>query len=161
MRNFSFSIDAPPFSINSAYYLKSFKGSSPTKVRTKECREWGDKILVQLYRIKKDIEIFRAQFDDKNEAVSISLNFKIPKDKFYTKEGIISLRSNDLTNVEKLLVDILFDSRFNDRHLNDIKVINFNINDKLIVDLTSSKRPTDGDYRIDVNIGIISNKFEV
>lgn len=160
MSSIEFDIAAPPFSINSAYYLKSFGGRSTKKIRTQECRDWADKIFVQMYKIKDQISAFSNQFNPDNNAISISLIFYIPTEKFYTKQGNISLKSNDLTNVEKLLVDVLFDKRFHGRYLGDITIVNFNIDDKLIVDLKSAKRPIAGDYKINIKLDIISNKFE-
>jgi hypothetical protein len=160
MTSISFKIDAPPFSVNSAYYLKSYNKGAPTKIRTQKCRDWGDSILLQMVKIKDKLLKFKEEFDEKEDAISIELVFYIPKDKFYTKKGDISLRSNDLTNVEKLLVDIIFDSRFNNRYVSDTKVLNLDINDKLIVDLSSKKRPTAGDYYIDILILKRTNKFE-
>lgn len=157
----SFIIKAPPFSINSAYYLKSFNGGSAQKIRTKECRDWGDAIMLQLQNYCKEMKEFKETFDEKSDAIEINLIFFIPKDKFYTKTGTISLRSNDLTNVEKLLVDILFDSRFNGRMVNGLQTYNLDINDKLICTLTSKKRPVDIDYRIEIVVKKITNKFEI
>jgi hypothetical protein len=154
-----FTVFAPGFSINSAYYLKSFKGKSPSKIRTRECRDWGDDILIQIQKMKQEFEEFKESFDDKIHAVEIDLTFYIPGSKFYTKAGHISIASLDLTNVEKLLVDLIFDSRFHGRELLGHSIVNLNLDDKLIVSMTSKKRPSKKSYKIKIEISRVSNQF--
>jgi hypothetical protein len=148
---------AEPFSINKAYYLKSFKTGAPTKVRTKECREWGDRVLSQLESYKQKLLDFKAQFNEETHALRLELMFLIPRSHYFTKEGKISIRSCDLTNVEKLLVDVLCDDRFNDRMLNGNKIVNLGINDKYIIELLSEKKPSILDYEIQMTLTIIPN----
>lgn len=138
------SLIAPPFSINKAYYKN--------RQRTKECREWGDNILKQLKSFENDILGFTENFNELKDSIHISLCFYIPENIFYTKSGKISRRSNDLTNIEKLLVDLIFDSRFYDRGF-----INLNIDDCLISKLSSEKKPTKKDYYIDIIIQKVAN----
>lgn len=155
MKKIEFEVDAEPFSINKAYYLKSFNGKSASKVRTRECREWGDRILIQLQKLGDKLDEFNDYFDEKKHALSIKLKFLIPFNKFYTKAGHISIGSSDITNVEKLLVDLLFDERFNGRGLDGYLLKNFNINDKFIVAMESSKIPSKRDYKIKIVVEII------
>jgi hypothetical protein len=152
MNNLQLTVFAEPFSINKAYYLKSYGSMSATKVRTKECREWGDKILFQFEKYSNDFKQFKECFNEDTDALRIELTYNIPRDYYYTKEGKISLRSCDLTNVEKLLVDILCDERFNGRYLNGNKILNLNINDKYITELFSEKKPSDKEYKIIIKI---------
>ena len=58
---------------------------------------------------------------------------------FFTKQNLISARSCDLTNIEKLVQDNIFDKRFNDREINNILIKNLNIDDKYITELNSRK----------------------
>lgn len=148
---------AEPFSINKAYYLKSFKTGAPTKVRTKECREWGDKVLSQLEQYREALKLFKQSFNEDTDALRLELLFLIPPSHYFTKEGKISIRSCDLTNVEKLLVDVLCDERFNNRELNGHKILNLDINDKYIIELLSEKKPSDDDYMIEMTLSIIPN----
>jgi hypothetical protein len=161
MNSIKFELCAPPFSVNSAYYLKSFSDKKATKIRTQACREWGDNILLQLQTYLDDILLFTQDFDEKKQGIEIKLIFYIPKAKFYTKAGTIHIQSNDLTNVEKLLVDILFDARFNDRTVGDTLVKNLNINDKGIVNLESKKRPSESQYKIEIEVNKISHSFPI
>ena len=144
-----FSLNAPPFSVNKAYYKKSF-------TRTKECREWGNDILFQLldHHIQRDIERFRLAFAKKKfSSVGMHIQFHIPQSVFYTKKGDISRRSMDLSNVEKLLIDLIFDPRFCGRDLGDGELAkNLSMDDKLITKLISEKIPSKSHYKIDITL---------
>lgn len=149
-------LDAPPFSINKAYYKKSF-------TRTAECREWGDSILEQLLceSIQEELLRFRLAFLDADRAsIGVHIVYHIPKAVFYTKKGDISRRSMDLSNVEKLLIDLIFDPRFCGRDLESGNVCqNLSLDDKLITKLISEKVPSKRDYKI--NITLFFDKPEV
>ena len=146
----NFNIKAPPFSINKAYYKRSM-------TRTQECRKWGDSVLIQLQDplLLDQFTQVREAFNPKKHTISVELQFNIPQCKFYTKKGEVSIHSQDLSNVEKLLIDLIFDSRFNDRQIKDISISNLNINDKFITELISRKVPVDAEHSIDIQIKII------
>lgn len=148
----SFKLCSPPFSINSAYYKRS-------KTRTKECREWGDNILIQLQN--QGIQaMFKTMQDVMPEfpLIAVNLTFQSPKATLYTKAGGISIRAMDLSNVEKLLIDLIFDKRFHGRKVKNQTVYNLNVDDKYIVDLHSSKRESkDEDFHILIDIQLVEN----
>jgi hypothetical protein len=150
-----FTVFAEPYSLNKAYYLKSFNNKSATKIRTKECREWGDRVMAQLQPLMETTKLFKSAFDEKVHALKIELAFYIPSSKFYTKAGHISIAASDITNIEKLLVDLLFDERFNGRYIDGSEFSNFNINDKFIVEMRSRKIPSKRDYKIKIIVEII------
>ena len=142
-----FTINASPFSINKAYYKRSF-------TRTEQCRAWGDSVLAQLQaeRIQADFEALRACCETRH-GLEAHLTFHIPAKLFYTKKGEISRRSQDLSNVEKMLIDLIFDERYCGRELDDGQVINnLSLDDKLIVKLVSEKKPTEGSAQIEVTL---------
>lgn len=145
----TFTLKAPPFSINKAYYKRSF-------TRTKECREWGDSVLRQLQAatIQEDLQKFRIEFLSAPEAsIGVRLRYFIPEEIFYTKKGDISRRSQDLSNVEKMLVDLIFDPRFCGRELSRGLICqNLNLDDKLITKLVSEKLPTELSHKIEVTL---------
>lgn len=146
----SFELCSPPFSINKAYYKRS-------KTRTAECREWGDNILIQLQNptIQALFDALRAGMS-KHPLLGIMMEFQSPVDVLYTKSGDISRRSMDLSNIEKLLIDLIFDPRFDGRTVKDQKVRNLAIDDKFIVDMRSSKRESpDEDFHILVDIYLV------
>lgn len=147
---------AEPFSINKAYYLKSYGNKAATKVRTAACREWGDRVLFQLQQYVSEMKQCHDFFDQNAHALRIDLIHYIPEEKFYTKAGHISIASSDITNIEKLFVDLVFDERFSGRSLDTVTVQNLNINDKFIVDMRSRKLPSYSGYKIKIIVEIIN-----
>lgn len=133
--------DCRPFSINRAYYKN--------RGITRECRLWRQTIISAAKPHIPLFKEFRESFDPQINGIFIHITHHIPFHKFYTKKGDISIQSMDLTNVEKLLVDILFDARFYDRGELD----NINLNDKYIVKLISEK-VVDTEWGIDVELDI-------
>lgn len=140
-----------PFSINNAYYKQTF-------TMTRECRQWRFTVIKALSSQNNLTEItkFRESFNPKLHGIALSLKFIIPHDWFYTQEGEVSLRSMDLSNVEKLLIDILFDKRFTERR----ELANLNINDKAIIHLDSQKHPGNS-WKIIIEAKLIELKDNV
>lgn len=132
-----------PFSINKAHYRSG--------VRTRENREWSLNIHQQLAKCSR-FPIFKKRAK-KAAFFHIFLTFNIPKKNFYTKTGKISRLTSDLTNIEKGLVDLIFDKRFNNRKHEGISFISLEVDDCLITKLVSEKRATSDDkYFVDVTI---------
>ena len=129
------------FSINKAYYKQSF-------TRTVECREWAHGIVAALQTPENlaAVHAFKQKFDASNDAIGVFFRFSIPRSVFYTKAGDISRFSMDLSNVEKLLLDILFDKKYGSQALD--------LDDKLVVQLISEKVPADG-FSIDIGLRIL------
>lgn len=83
------------------------------------------------------------------------ITYKIDEAHYFTKKGVISRRAMDLTNVEKPLVDLLFDPRFEERG----EVINLCMDDKFITKLLSEKVPSKGwEIVIELEIKDINNE---
>ena len=157
MKTLKIKLKAPPFSTNAAYVRARSHGSR--LIRNKKCRDWGDSILLQLQSYREEMAAFREDFDPTSHALSIKIVFSIPEKTFYTKSGEVSLFSKDLSNVEKLLIDLLLDDRFNGRTVFGERVDNLSINDKLVIRLTSEKRPISGDaYLTALTIKKLDNK---
>ena len=159
MRSLEIKLKAKPFSINKAYYLKSFGGKKATKVRTQECRDWGDQILIQLQSYTEQFESLRKAFKTSKHAISVNIIHYMPDHIMYNKKGEVSAFSQDLTNVEKMLVDLVFDARYNGRMVFDQEIKNLDINDKYIINLVSKKRAA-SEYLIEIKIRIIDNGIE-
>lgn len=146
-----FTLNSPPFSINNAY--------NTNHTRNRKCRKWGDNILEQLQAEHIQKQLLELHYQ-KPKSLSVSLRFLYPKDYLYTKSSgfkDISKRSMDLSNIEKLLIDLIFDSRFNERGLKTgkgiIEITNLNLDDKLITRLCSSKELSpSGLHQIHVSI---------
>ena len=126
-------LNAPSFSINKAYYKN--------RKRTRECRIWGMDIHNQIMNNESliaDLSRFREKVESAIEstAIGVDITYYIPEKLLYTTKGKISRRSKDLSNVEKLLIDLIFDKRYFER--DDIPTLC--LDDTLITDLTSRKR---------------------
>jgi hypothetical protein len=136
----SFTIKAPPFSINKAYYRN--------RQLTQEARKWREQMLVQLQTplLLTLMQALKTEFLPSKHALSVTYDFYFPKRLLFTKKGEISKRSFDLTNIEKLLQDNLFESRYNGREIDGVVIENFDIDDKFIVDLHSRKLPHEKDH---------------
>jgi len=136
-------LNAPPFSINKAYYRRGN--------RTTEYREWTQNIHDQLDSFSDEITAFREAFAPTKHALSVRIIHFLPSSKLYTKSGKISRRSKDLSNVEKTLIDVLFDPRYFKRGFSTL-----NLDDTFIVNLNSFKRESPiGEFYISVAIQLI------
>jgi len=146
-----FTIKCPPFSINKAYYRN--------RQLTQDARKWRKEFLLQLQdkNIQKDLAAFHAEFDPKLHGIKASYRFCFPSDKLLTKKGTVSARSCDLTNIEKLVQDNIFDNRFNGRKIDNIIISNLDIDDKFIIQCHSCKilSPVEGNYLIQIGIELL------
>jgi len=142
-----FTICAPPFSVNNAYYKN--------RQRNTKCRAWGDNILDQLIKHEKMFSKLHKYVSNhlNTHSLTVDLSFYMPYSKLYTKSGKISRNSMDHSNVEKLFLDLIFDKRYNDRGH-----VNLNLDDALITTLLSKKRVSQNDqYHIKVKIQTVPN----
>ncbi len=147
-------IKAPPFSVNKAHYRSG--------VRTQACRKWGDSVMYQLMRYKEEFKKFSKVFNPLEHLVNVELTFYLPKNILLTKKGNISRRSQDLSNVEKMLIDLVFDPRFVGRTVNGMEYLNLDCDDTAICQLLSRKRVcASQDYEIAIRIQVhpISSLF--
>ena len=146
-----FTIKLKPFSTNKAYYRN--------RQLTQEARLWREEFLIQLQdkNIQSDLSAIRDAFDPTLNAIAVSYRFLYPSDKLLTKKGTISSRSHDLTNIEKLVQDNIFDHRFNGREIGELIIQNLDIDDKFIVRCHSEKmRSQTHTYLIQIGIEIVS-----
>lgn len=111
-------IPCKAFSINAAYYRTR-------AVKTAECRAWEAQVLEYLAEYK---ELFEIGEDHKKAPATyaLELDFIYPDYIFYNKSGEISSKTFDLSNVEKLLIDLIFEKTMG-------------VNDKFVVSLLSRK----------------------
>lgn len=129
------------FSLNRAYYKASF-------TRTIECRQWGNAICHALQSKENvaAVAAFKQKFDISNDAIGVFMKFSIPVGVFYTKSQSISRFSMDLSNVEKLLLDLIFDKKHGPHALD--------LDDKLVTQLISEKVPANS-FCIDIGLKIL------
>lgn len=138
----SIKLNSPPFSINKATYRNGN--------RTVANRKWSEKVLEQLHQHKAQIEQFTAYVEENIDKVelSIDLMFEMPYKKLYTKSGKVNGNSMDLSNIEKGLIDLIFDKRFFKRGW-----VNLNLDDALITKMISRKVPSlTGKYHIKIKV---------
>ena len=134
-----FSIGCPPFSINAFHYATK-------RVITADAREWMQDVIYQLSSpgIEAKLAQISQNFDKNKDEFVISLNFKFPRQQFYTKMGLISGHIPDLSNVEKPLIDIIFlPKHYGTNPPQTFK--NLNIDDKYVTTIYSTKAAYDGD----------------
>ena len=120
--------NTPPFSVNKAWYKKTF-------TRTRECRAWGQAIADQIENdatLQAQICSFKEQFNPLEQFLTVHIYFFQPTTKLLSKKGNLKRLGQDLSNVEKMLIDIIFDPRHSDRNLG--------LDDCLIGELHSFKR---------------------
>ena len=136
-----------PFSINAMFCRDK-------RHKTIEAQEWSCSVLVALAlkENKKKLKELRQHFDPKKHVYKVDLTFFYPKHVLFRKDGGISARAHDLSNVEKPLIDLVFLPMFYDRP-SPYGAKNLNIDDKYIVDLRSRKR-VGKDFRIRVTLNI-------
>jgi hypothetical protein len=122
--------------------------------KTIEAQEWSCSVLVALAlkENKKKLKELRQHFDPMKHVYKVDLTFFYPKHVLYRKDGGISARAHDLSNVEKPLIDLVFLPMFYDRP-SPYGAKNLNIDDKYIIDLRSRKR-VGKDFRIRVTLNI-------
>lgn len=122
------------FSINAASCRDArFKSSAFKAWHT------ATKATIQMHGKYKDLLAFAETFKQGNDkAIAVTISIYYPIWLFFTSKGTISSKTFDVTNTEKLLVDLLF---------GDI----MQINDKNIVRLVSTKAASK-DYRIDISL---------
>ena len=147
-----------PISINRAYYRN--------RKLTEEARRIRASILCQLQSQLNKLHDIKSQFDPKKHYLTISYTLYYPIDQFFTKSRQISNRSQDVDNCLKLITDCICSTKYNTdwlksrtkryKHLySSITTLdNLAIDDRFIADLSALKRPTKGDYRVEVEIGL-------
>ena len=123
-----------PFSINAMFCRDK-------RHKTVEAQEWSASVLVALAlkENKKKLKELRQYFDPKKHVYKVDLTFFYPKHVLHTKEGPISARAHDLSNIEKPLIDLIFLPMFYDRP-SPYGAKNLNIDDKYVTHLVSKKR---------------------
>jgi hypothetical protein len=137
-----------PFSINKMSYRDK-------RYKTVEAQDWSHTVLHHLSQEdnKQKLKELREFFEPKKHAYSIELGFFYPAEILHTKDGRISAKSHDLSNVEKPLIDLIFLPKYFDTP-SPYGAENLNVDDKYLVDMKSSKR-TSEDYKMIVKIEII------
>jgi hypothetical protein len=140
----NFTIKVEPFSINAVNAIGN-KRLYPTP----KFRNWRDRVIKALDNPDAAAQMteFKEQIDSDKHGLYFIITHKINEKSFYTNNGAISIRSKDITNIEKPLVDIICDSKLSERK----DFTNLGIDDRFIVGQHSTKQSYDCD-RIDIII---------
>lgn len=128
-----------PFSINSMY----FNRPDNKKIRSLDARNWSRLIFIQLnnqYNLNQ-LKLFRDAFDPKTMGIGIHMTTHYKRDTFFTKKDQISSRTMDISNIEKPIIDLIFDPKYFKRKCPE-GCQNLNLNDKYIVGMISNKLPS-------------------
>lgn len=121
MGKVNFTLMCKPFSINAWTY-------SDKRHKTKEAVLWTAQVNELLEEHSKALGELAMDFDKFGGCFRIQYTFLFPNHIFYNRDGQISSKSMDLTNVEKSITDRIF---------NDC----MGVNDKSIVEVRSQKLP--------------------
>lgn len=143
-------IQAAPLSVNAMFYNNKAHG------KRKEAKDWECNIMHQLWEAsnRKALQELRDYFNPKKHVYAVSLTFVYPWDKFYTKADALSSHTQDLSNCEKALIDVVFTPRYFGLN-HPYQCENLNIDDKYITALVSKKLPGDSQY-IKISIAILN-----
>jgi Holliday junction resolvase RusA-like endonuclease len=137
------------FSVNSQYYADRRFGM------TAAFKQWAYQVNHVLEQYNSEFLDIRNNFDECKHGLSVSMTF-FYKD-YYSKNGKISRKVFDVTNLEKSLLDICVDAAHYGAA--PYKSPNLKLNDSNVIELLSKKLPADRDY-IEVEIFIIPLPFK-
>ena len=140
-------IPCKPFSVNAMYGKKRFK--------TTQARDWSYQVFHILNKIEntRKMASFRNSFDPQTMAIEVCLTFYFPKDILITKSGMISGRAFDVSNMEKCIIDLIFDKKYFDKDP-PYGCENLCLDDKYIISMNSKKRIGD-DFLMKVELNTV------
>lgn len=147
-------IKSKPFSLNAATYKDA-------SIKTTEYRQWAAMFFHELSKPdnQQKLKDLREYFDENKHSFKIILKAIYPKAVYITKAGILSSKTIDTTNWEKLVLDLLFDPRFHDTEY-PYGAPNVNANDKHVVSMLSQKSFHESDESLlDIKIKIVPRAF--
>lgn len=149
----TFTLPLEPFSINRTYYRDR-------RHKTQDFRDWELATVNALAapQVQSKLERIRAKFDPQQHGFVVRFKFMYPAATLFNKQGQISSRAEDLSNVEKPLLDVLFLPKY---HVQSFPwgCPNVNADDKYVVRMTSEKTlsPNDAHY-IQISIAVVELK---
>lgn len=147
----TFSIQVKLVSINNFYYANKRHGLKP------EARDMQYRIFNTIAEpsIASQFENLRSKFDPKKYSYGIKIIQNIPKSVLINKQGLMSAKSQDLSNTEKGLIDALMLSKFYGSNV-PYQAPNLNTDDRFLSELFSKKQVSpDDNFSVDVEIYLI------
>lgn len=153
MTKASFYLPIEPFSVNRMH-------SRDRRFKTQDYKDWELAFISALANKhpQEQLQKLREAFDASKHGFVVKLNFQYPATILFNKQGLISSRAEDLSNVEKPLVDLLFLPKV---HVQSFPwgCPNVNADDKHILRLTSSKSSSpDEKHYIHISIALVELK---
>mgnify|MGYP003349633707 CR=1 FL=1 len=129
----SFTLSLEPFSVNRTYYRDR-------RHKTQDFRDWEMAAINALSRpqIQEKLTAIRGKFDATKHGFLVKFVYMYPQSVLFNKQGQISSRAEDLSNVEKPLLDVLFLPKY---HVQPFPwgCSNVNADDKYVLRLNSQK----------------------
>lgn len=124
--------------------------------KTAAYREWESSALFELSKPDAQTALadLRANFDAEKHVYRMQIICKYPRQIFCNQKGLISSKMFDITNVEKILTDLIFLPKY---HVQSFPYgcHNLNADDKYLISLNSAKRcSSEEKYEICVTIWI-------
>lgn len=135
---YKFHLQLEPFSINRMY-------GRDKRHKTADYKDWELAAFNSLNNgfVQKELERFRTDFNPEQHVVEARLVAHYPANILFNQKGLISSKAEDITNWEKVLVDIIFlPKHFVQPFPSGVK--NLNCDDKLLVKLVSEKAVSTG-----------------
>lgn len=120
----SFTFQTKPLSVNNAFI---FRGRF--KIHTKEHKSYKEFIGLEIFKNKESVRFFKNNTDPVSP-INVKIDFFLSR--HLTKKKEISLKGNDLDNLNKITIDAIFEA--------------IDINDAYICDLHVTKNQSHIDY---------------
>lgn len=113
-------------SVNSTYYGNKSHGMVP------EAKKWFQNFLYYIEKNSPKFESLKSNFDPAKHAFKVGIVYYVPSADLYNKQGLLSSRTVDLSNIEKSIVDALFLPKYAEHG-------NLDLDDKYLTQLSSRK----------------------
>lgn len=116
MTQLSFTVPGKGFSVNQTYCRNR-------ATKTTEARAWEHNMAMHLDEIKALTDFANTwKASPTGAGIEVRITYRVPAFIFYKKDGLISVKSMDLDNQVKIMLDILFGKRLgiNDTHVSKL-----------------------------------------
>jgi Holliday junction resolvase RusA-like endonuclease len=147
----TFNLPIEPFSVNRMYYRDR-------RHKSQDYRDWEMTVVSALSvpYVQEQLKKIRESFNAKKHGLLVRFTYMFPEQILYNKAGEISSRAEDLTNIEKPLLDILCLPKF---HVQSppFGCANLNCDDKHVLRLISSKKVSNSNkYFVQISVALVA-----
>lgn len=149
MKRVSFYLPIEPFSVNRTYYRDR-------RHKTQEFRDWELAVInaMSAKSVQTKLAEIRNAFDATQHCFLVRFKALYPRAVLFNKAGQISSRAEDLSNIEKPLLDLLFLPKYHVQ-AKPWGCPNINADDKYVLRLYSAKDVSaDEKHYVQVSIAI-------